>query len=47
MVDGDLALVFGRLTALKRQAGNSIKTDTQAVADTVRAAVRAAAGQIG
>ena len=33
--DNTLAQLFGRLTALKRQAGNSIKTDTQAVADTL------------
>ena len=33
--DNTLAQLFGRLTALKRQVGNSIKTDTQAVADTL------------
>ena len=33
--DNTLAQLFYRLTALKRQAGNSIKTDTQAVADTL------------
>ena len=33
--DNTLAQLFGRLTALKRQAGNSIKTDTQAVGDTL------------